>query len=421
MTGRCKPGRALAAGTFWLAAATFVSKGGVLLATVLLARSLPTSAFAACSYFFLTVSMAAAYASLGLGVTTSRIVAEGDRRDPDRLPAALGALLLLSLLGLLSAAALLAALPPAWVTAGLPVPRGLLAAGVAVTALGAVPEGAVLGAERYRAALAVSLACAAVMVLCAWQAARSGTPAPAMAGFVSAAALKAAGHGVVAARAIRWSDVARVALPNPSALRGVLRVAGPLFLVSLMSASGSWLVGRIILSVDDGEPAFALYSIGLHWFSIAMWLPGLLSRVILPRLVQTARGARGEARALVRRAVALSASISAAGALSALVAGPWLLAFYGPQYAPHGMLIAAYMGAALLHASTNTFASAIIADDGQADWLAYTAVHFAVLISTAGAAAAIGLDVWTGAAARASAAAAQVVLAYRSCRRRELI
>src|SRR5690606_31752242 len=65
----------------------------------------------------------------------------------------------------------------------------------------------------------------------------------------------------------------------------ITKFVGPLVFITILAASSSWILGRLILK-DYGEHTFAAYSIGLQWFALALFIPGMISRVVLPRLIR---------------------------------------------------------------------------------------------------------------------------------------
>lgn len=414
-------GRALVTNALWALLWHLLSRGSVIMAAIILARALLTPDFAAFSYFQLTVSMIAAYASLGLGITASRYFAEighervGVRRAP------LGTMCLVSLLISIGAALLILAIPQNWLSAGLNVPHWMLAAGVACVALGVVPSGAIIGLERYRAATLIALGYGMLVMIGAWLAARYQRPGLAMGALAIGALLQAVAQFMIVLRATGWQRINETFGLKMIDVRHVLQFAGPMFAVGLMAASGSWLVGRIILHGADGKHAFALYSIGLQWFALALVLPGMVSRVVLPRLVRAAGVAREEARQLVRHGAALAIGTATVMTLTAVMLGPWIIEIYGPQYSAGRRFIAAYMGVGILSASANTLGNVIIANDGQIVWLLGTAAWMFVLIITAHAAAIAGFEAWTGVIAQTAATFILVVLAYLFCRHQELV
>lgn len=412
--------RALATNAFWSLLSHVFSRGSLILASIFLARSLATPIFAAYSYFQLTVSMLAAYASMGLGITASRYFAEVGHDRPGDQPPPLGMLCLLSLTISAAAFALVIALPAPWINAGLEVPQWLLAAGVACTALGVIPGGAILGLERYREATIISAVSGALMLLAAWWAAQHQASLIAMLAVTIAALLQAVGQFAIVVRVVGWGRLRIAAGMHRCDLHRVFRFAGPMLLVSLMAASGSWLVGRIILHMSGGQYAFSLYSIGLQWFGLALVIPGMISRVVLPRLVRTSEEIAGSNSKRLVHHGAMLATIAAAGmTLVGALFGPWLMMLYGSHYDPGRWFVAAFMGAAILSAPANTLGNAIVARDGQKSWLVVTCASFLTLVMAALIATRLGA--WSGALAQAVGAMTLVALGLLVAKRKGLV
>ena len=397
----------------WYGVATAVSHGSRVVSAVLLARAFSTADFTAYSYFGLTAAMVASYSSLGLGVVTSRLAAEAGPRRP--WPA--GTLALVSMCGALAGAAVLLLLPEPWVTAGLDVPRWLLAASAILIALQTVPEGAALGLERYREVAAVSLLHGAGLLGSAALAVRHDLPLLAMAGIAAGAVLNVAGHGGVVARATGWSSLRRGAVIRMSDVAGVARVLGPMYATNLLAVSSAWLVGRLILVA--GDQAFALYAIGYSWFGLGLWLPNVMGRIVLARLAQMLRNSRAAARELLRQTLVAAGLATCAIGGAVLAVGPFLSSLYGANYAVNRWIVAAYFGAALVRAPAGLLGSAIIADDGQREWLRCHMTHAVVLL--AATAAALGGGAWAGVTGYSASGICLVLLGYRACRRRRLI
>lgn len=406
--------------TFWSLLDHTLSRGSLMLAAVVLARMLPTPSFSAYSYFQLTVSMLAAYAALGLGVTAARQFAEVGRPESAAEPL-LGTLWALSLA--VSAAAFLGVLciPAGWLSAGLDIPRWLLASGVAATVLGVVPAGAIQGLEHYRRAALFSAATGSILLLTAGWAAVHQSSRVAMGALVAVALLQAGLQFALAGRLLGWRQMFAAFGLRPRAVRRIASFAAPMALVSIVAASGSWAVGRIILQGDGATHAFALYAIGLQWFALAMLLPGMISRVLLPPLVRALGSARGSARHLTRKAVALATGLAAAMAALASAISPWLMSVYGDNYDGQPRIIAAYMAAAVVTSPATALGLAIVVSDGQWAWLGITAAGLVVLLLVATSGTALGMQAWAGALAHAASGLVVGALAFSVCRRRQLV
>jgi len=412
----------LATNAAWSLIAHLLGRGSLVVASILLARTLKTSSFAAYSYFQLTASMLAAYSALGLGVTASRFFAETGHVSEDRAPP-VGTLWALSALAGLILALAIMSLPDEWVDGGLEFPRWLLSLGVFVMGLGVVPAGGILGLERYREATVTAAVAAGVVVLGSFIAGTVGSAVWAMWSFVLGSLVQAAGNALVVVRAVHIRRLLALTRFGKLELRRIVEFAGPMTAVTLLSASGAWTVGRMILSGTSGEQGFALYVIGLQWFSLTLLLPGMISRVVLPRLVrgrlESTVGTPHRESALVRHGAYMTLAAAMATFVIGAILSPWLWSLYAVDYAPGAWLIIAFMAAAIPAAPANTLGNAILVDDGQMEWLLITGAWFIGLILLTSASASLG--VWSGAIAHGFAYLLMILLVAKTTRRRNLI
>lgn len=375
--------RALAGSAALSMVAHVLGRGSLVLAAILLARALDTESFAAYSYFQLTVSMIAAYAALGLGVTASRFFAEFDvTSDHDNAP--IGALWGLSLIGGLVFALAVLILPSALISGALSIPQWLMALGIFAIALGVVPGGGVLGLERYPEAILSAAASAFVLILGAVIAARAESPIGAMAAFVLASLVQSLANTFVVVRYVGWTKVTKGTQFGLHEMRKVAFRTAPMLGVSLLAASGSWVVGRIVLAGPGGEHAFSVYSIGLQWYALVLFVPGMVARVLLPRLVKSQLQMKNDrTKALIRTSAYLS--VFAALTLSVIGGGlsPHLLAFYGSEYQADRWVLSAFLIAAVPMAPANTLGNSIIAASGQRAWFLAIFISFCCMVAAA--------------------------------------
>lgn len=268
-------------------------------------------------------------------------------------------------------------LPISLLDGGLPIPQWLLALGVSMTIAGIVPGGGILGLEKYRTACLVSLLSAACILVLTAFAAIKLSPIIGMWSIIVAFIVQTIGQTIVLVRATGWKTLVTTFRWTSSDLRSIGSFTGPMALVTMLAASANWVVGRFILA-DSGETEFALYTIGLQWLSLGLLLPGMVSRVVLPRVVRT-RG--GDSRSLVRQAIAMTLAPSGIMVVGGFALAPWLMNLYGPKYGYAAYVIPAYLLIALLSAPINTLGNAIVANDGQWRWLQLTFIWFFGLIS----------------------------------------
>ncbi len=346
-----------------------------MLGAIFLARSLSSDGFAAYGYFQMTIAMLAAYATMGLGVTAARLFSEVGHTEENKLPP-LGTMMILGLILASSSFVLILILPTSLLDGGLPVPQWLLALGVSMAIAGIVPGGGILGLEKYRPACLVSLFSAACILLLTILAASRSSPTIGMWSIIAAFTVQTIGQTVVLIRATGWKTLVKTSRWTLSDLRNIGSFTGPMAIVTILAASANWVLGRLILA-DSGETQFALYTIGLQWLSLGLLLPGMVSRVILPRVVRT----RGEnSRLLVRQAVVMTLVSSGLMVVGGFAFAQWLMNLYGPEYGYAAYVIPAYLFIALLSAPINTLGNAIVANDGQWRWLQLTFIWFLGLI-----------------------------------------
>ena len=399
-----------------------ISRGGLALAAVLMARGFSTEGFAAYSYFRETVVLIATYAALGLGVTATRCFAAAEVKTLEGERALPGSLSSLSFMASGLVAVVVLAIPGTWITAEFAIPQWLLAVAIGLSALEVVPINAVVGLERYRAVVLLSFLYAGVVVLAAWRSVTLGDPIVGMWGLIGGSLTQVAGSYVVIHRAIGWRAMTEGAVPRLRNLRGAIRIAGPMFAISLMVVSANWLVGRIMLEEPDGDRVFALYAVGRQWYGLGLVIPAMVSRVLLPRLVRIkGSGDRDDMRGLVRLSTAVS-TISAIVVASVVVPlGPWFLSFYGHRYSGATWLITGFMAVAVITSPARALTNPIVADDGQKSLLAFTVVWMVFLLVVSWLGLRIGMGVWAGALSQAVAMAYLGMAAYVHCRRRRLV
>lgn len=406
----------------WSAAAHLLERGSLVLVSIILCRMLDTAGFAAYGYFQMTVSMLAAYAAMGLGVTSSKFFAESDQQSPDAIPP-LGTLWVLSVLSGLLLALVILLVPSSWIESGLKVPSWLLATGVFVLSLGVTPGGGILGLERYVAATWASATSSITIMGGALIAGSYASPQAAMVVFIFASFVQASINSWIVARAIGLHSLFISLRIGRGHLRSIFRVAGPMVVVSLMTSSGTWLVGRILLNGHLGEQQFSLYVIGLQWLALVLYLPGMITRVIFPQLVKARlienSIERLQTLVILRQGMILTSISAFLICCVAVPSSPWLMDLYGAQYTSYHWLIVWFMLAALPQAPAGALGNGIIADNGQWAWLFVIIVWFVFFIAFSYFQKDSGA---TGAALSYGVASLiQALLAYLVARRRGLV
>ena len=393
-----------------------MTRGSLMLAAIILARNLETQQFSNYSYYQLTITMLSTYAALGIGITTSKFFASATivNEEHSKKPP-IATLWLTSILTTAIATIAVIFIPDNLINPGNSISKWLLALGVFILGLGIVPSNAILGLEAYKKAALISIFSGLSLLVGTSIAVVHRSSTIAMLSIVISSIIRSAGESFVAYSILGWK---RIAIGYPIKLvhlQEVYKLAGPMLLVSITSASASWLVGRVILSQENGAQSFAIYAIGLQWFSLALVLPGMISRVVLPRLVHASHAAI-ESFQLIRHASKMAFLCGIIVSLVGVVCSPFIATIYGGEYSIKPWFLWLFLFAALLAAPINTIGNAFIAKNMQNSWLFISLFRFFVLIITAFTFSELGA--WTGAISYASSyltfSALAIIIAKRN-------
>lgn len=387
-----------------------------MIAAMVLARGLNSTDFAAYSYFQLTASMVATYAALGLGVTSAKLFAAADTNPSVKPP--LGTLWLLSFALSVVAGVITYALPRDWIAPDLEVSSIAFASAVVVLSSSIVPAGAVVGLEKYRYAFLSAVAFFVTLLALAIYASKVGSLEFAMFGFVVAASVQLCCHSLIVYRSVGFKVLVETASLRLDSMLRVVRAVGLMAFVSIVAASGSWFVGRIILYHSSNPKDFSIYAIGLQWYALALFLPAMISRVLLPRFVRVETGG-SDAKQLLRIGMVGALAAGAVVAVIGSIFSSYIMMPYGVEYADFELVLVAFLFAALPAAPANTLGNAIIASNGERVWLAVVSLSFVVLVASAYFLVRYGPI--GGAVAHAIASITLSLLAYWSAKKRSLL
>ena len=371
----------LAKNTFWGLLSHILSRGSLMLTSILIARSVDVSSFASYAYFQLTVSMLAAYASMGVGIAASRFFAGLNHQNDVNQEGIIAALITISLILAITAFVLVMLVPTYWLSANTAVPKWLMALGVFALTLNIVPAGGILGLEKYRDATLVYFLSAVVLISWTIWAITLKNITLAILGVVVTSLFQTFGETLIIILSLGWRRIMDGFPFQRADVVRILSFAGPMFLISILSGTGAWMIGRIILLGSGGGHAFALFSIGLQWFSLSMVLPGMLSRVMLPRLVaglnnQTNSGTKHRE---LKIAMLMATVSTSAMFVLALMLGDLVLGFYGKNYQVGRWLIAAYFLPSIFAANCIVLGNSIIVSEYQWNWLQFSGLWFFIL------------------------------------------
>lgn len=313
-------------GACWSGLATFTARFLVLLSTIYVARTLGREPMGQFGAVQTTMGLFGVFAGCGLGVATTRFVAELRHTDPVRT----GRIILCSLGTATVLGGLCAVLCwclsswLAWnVLAAPELTKPLQVGSVLIFChtLQGVQAAALTGFEAFRANSLLQIVgglgtfCGVVIGV------RWGGVTGAVAALSTASAFQAVLGQVVLRTVIRAEAIPLLTGESWSETLKLLRFSLPLALSSLTVLPTEWLVTACLVNQPGGYGQLGLYSAACQWFNALLLIPMVVGQAALPVLSE--RWGRGDRRGFQR--LMFLAMLSNVGLIFPLVAVGWSL------------------------------------------------------------------------------------------------
>lgn len=363
--------------TLWSTLNHILSRGILMLSGILLARYLLPKDFAIYSYYQMTIVMISSYASLGMGLAASKFFAElsVDKNNVENVDT-ITALFSISILVSFLMAILIFFIPNNVLTSGLDISTYIFAISVLILSLNVVPSGAILGLEKYKEATVISLINGIICLIGVYLSISFNKIIFSIYFFILASVIQLLGYIYFVNQSIGHISAKAYLKIKKKSIMKLAKLMGPLIFVSILAASSSWILGRVLL-LENGEYIFSVYSIGLQWFALALFLPGMVSKVVLPRLI---RGESKNNKEILRISCLISIVFSILIFLIVFIFKDYIINFYGFKYKQYEDILILFLLVAILYAPANTLGNAIVAKLGSLPWLIITIVWFVMLM-----------------------------------------
>lgn len=344
----------LARGTFWVLLGMIVSRGLFLLSSILAARILGIQPFGELGIVRNTMEMLGVLAGLGLGVTTTKYVAEYRSACPRRAGhlIAIANLTACGMGGLL--AIILVVTAPSLADAFLNAPdlAGPLRAAaplLVLNALAGAQTGSLAGFEAFRQIARVNLWAGLASGLLLPVGAALGGVGGAIGGLTAAALLQCLLNRAALAATAAQSGVAITLRDSWRELYVLSKFSLPATLSSVLVAPVTWLCGSLLVQCPGGYREFAVFTAANQWFLVLTYVPAAVLAAILPIL--SSGSLRHDAQRLgrfLRGAVAANAAIVVPAAMAGAALSPQIMQSYGPEFSLEGpTLVSVLMTAAV--------------------------------------------------------------------------
>jgi O-antigen/teichoic acid export membrane protein len=324
--------RRVAHGTFWSLGGT-LSRALGLTASIVTARILGKEHFGELGVLTSTLMTFQVFASLGLGMTATKFVAELRWKDPARTARILALSTIVSFWSGVVAMGLLWTVAP-WVAAHAihaPELAGLLrigALGLVFVTLGGAQAGALAGFEAFRTMARLNVMAGLFGVV----AAVGGVWFWGLSGAVTAAVQWALTHFALRAHVLRYG------IPTGLAdWRREFRVLWTYSLPALgqgvMVIPVNWAAAAILVEQPFGYAEMGVLNAANQWYGAVLFLPSAISGAILPVLSErVGQGDAASARKVLRAAIAIDAAVVVPIIAAGSLASPWIMGMFGPGF-----------------------------------------------------------------------------------------
>lgn len=343
----------------WATVGTVFNQGSTLASNIWIANLLGKSRFGEFVIVLSTVQAAASVASLGIGYTATRYIAEWRHRDVARAGRLLGLFSRASWVAAVGAAALLALGAPGLANDALRAPELrvalLLAAATTVfTVRNGFITGALNGLEAYRfIGIGGMIAGVGYLALTVAGALTGGVTGAAWG--LGLAALLQCGvlSGLLATERSRQGllpGAARFADEQPLFRRFAL----PAALSGISTVPVLWLVQTLLARSPGGFGGLAVYGAGLNFLTMVLFVPTVLNGVAMAWINRT-HVLEGDAayRSALRVNVKATAITVTLALLAVVAFGPLLLSLYGRDFRAGYLALVLLLLAAVPEALTN--------------------------------------------------------------------
>ncbi len=331
-------GSRLASGVFWSMAGAMISRGLMLLASILVARLLGQTEYGEFGMIRSTVNMFVVFAGFGLGMTATKHVAEFYKCDPERA----GRILALSGMFALTTGALVALavftfapwLAAKTINAPQLAPAIRIGAFILlINGLNGAQTGALAGFEAFKTIAKVNLSVGIASF-------------PLLVGGAYLGGVQGAVWALLLNMAVNWLlnhlALRKVAAHNqvPFTFRGCLQEWPILWKFSLPAALGGFMVSPVfwgcnalLVNQAGGYAQMGIFDAANQWRAAILFIPGMVGQVVLPMLSNLhGTGDRVRYWKVLKYNVLLNGGIGLLAAIFVSSAGSWIMRSYGEGF-----------------------------------------------------------------------------------------
>ncbi|MBE0656180.1 MAG: oligosaccharide flippase family protein [Bryobacteraceae bacterium] len=377
-----------ARGAVWSLIGAVISQGSTLAASVVTARLLGREQFGEFGMIQSTVGMLGIFAGLGLGVTSTKYVAEYRNRDPERAGRiiALGSAVAAGSGGLL-ALGLLAFAP--WLAEktlnapALAYELRIAAALLFFNAFNGAQSGALSGFEAFREIARINL----IRGLATFPVTAGSVFLWGLPGAVWALSATAAATCLLSQLSLRQHCAAQGIRPQFSSAWRERRVlwtfSAPAFLSGALVGPVTWVSTAMLVNQSGGYAEMGVFSAANQWRGAIAFIPGVLSQFALP-LLSNLNGEGDVSRygRTLRWNLILTAVAASGIAVPVMLGAPMIMRLYGANFQQGWLVLVVSAATAVITCVNGVVGTSILSGGSVWTGLGFNAMWAVVLLAS---------------------------------------
>jgi O-antigen/teichoic acid export membrane protein len=334
-----------ARGAIWSLVATIFSQGSSLVASVICARILGQRGFGELGMIQSSLGMFGILAGMGLGLTTIKYVAEFRSTDTRRTGRSIGCTSLVAVFTGGVAMVLLLLLAPVLSARLINAPQlveelRIASLLVLFSALTGTQTGALAGFEEFRTIACVNLLNGLITLPVTTAGVLLGRLPGAVWAIVISAGVGCIVSLVALRRILRQKGVKAHFVGAWSELPLLWSFALPAFLSDIVLSPVAWIVGAILVNQPHGYEAMGVFNAANQWRSLLVFVPYVVAQVLIPMTSSLRQQSRSRSiQSVAIAAIAVNSLCAVPVLLVLFCLSKTVMAYYGPGFSDHGIVL----------------------------------------------------------------------------------
>lgn len=358
--------------TLLLTISHILSRGGLILSSIVISSLMDEANFLIYSYFILTSTTISIYSALGIGITTSKLYTELNK-SANNTDSPIITIWILNIIIAFLGGLLFIFFSEKIIPNSIELKNIYFTCLIIIMCIDIYASNALIGLEKYMSLCVSSFVFLISTMIVIYLSIKNNNIYYAIIGLIISAALQLILHSLflfLYLSKMHYLSKIKVKLAH---LKEIAKTMGPMMFVSLFAASTTWIIGQYILSSQDNATIeFNLFSIGLQWFSLAVFIPTVFSRVLLNYFINYSHA---DTLTIAKKNIFLMLTLFLVIAAFSYICFPLIEMVYEKYKVPI-LLIPIFILTAGINASSNILGNILISKNKEWIWLFIVTLSF---------------------------------------------